>query len=52
MLISREVKGIGFPLACDFLKEMGFTGFAKPDVHIKTIFKAVIRVAINVGVTP
>lgn len=36
-LISSEVYGIGFPLACDFLKEIGFTEFGKPDVHIKKI---------------
>ncbi|HNW83562.1 MAG TPA: hypothetical protein PKG52_11805 [bacterium] len=39
MIISFEIKGIGFALACDFLKEIGYTGFGKPDVHIKAIFK-------------
>ena len=39
MLISIEIAGIGFPLACDFLKEIGFLNFGKPDVHLKEIFK-------------
>lgn len=68
MAISMEIEGIGFPLACDFLKEMGYTEFAKPDVHLKHIFKglhlcpasaddyqvfkAVVRLASNAGVTP
>src|SRR5205823_1404146 len=64
--IARQIDGIGFALACDFLKEIGFTNFSKPDVHIKEIFsqlglsrskddvevfKAVGRIARNVGVT-
>lgn len=68
MILSEEIEGIGFPLACDFLKEIGFTKFGKPDIHIKDIFentglsnknssdyntlKAIVRVAENVGVTP
>jgi hypothetical protein len=67
MLLSYEIDGLGFPLACDFLKEMGYLNFGKPDVHIKIIFvelslcwsnedykvfKAICRVAKNVGVTP
>jgi hypothetical protein len=38
MLIGKEIRGIGFALTCDFLKENGYTDFVKPDVHIKTIF--------------
>jgi hypothetical protein len=64
--IARQVDGVGFALACDFLKAIGFTTFSKPDVHIKEIFsqlglsqskddvevfKAVGRIARNVGVT-
>jgi len=67
MLISLEIEGVGFPLACDFLKENGYRNFAKPDVHIKDIFtrlglarsrndyevfSSVVRVALNVGETP
>lgn len=40
LLISIEVSGIGFPLACDFLKEIGYINFGKPDVHLKEVFKA------------
>ena len=39
MLLSCEIHGFGFPLACDFLKELGYLNFAKPDVHLKAIFK-------------
>jgi len=38
LLISVEITGIGFPLACDFLKELGYQNFGKPDVHVKYIF--------------
>jgi len=40
LMISYEITGIGFPLACDFLKELGFAEYGKPDVHLKDIFKA------------
>jgi hypothetical protein len=38
LLLEREVRGMGFALACDFLKDNGFPKFVKPDVHIKAIF--------------
>jgi len=37
MLISEEVRGFGMPLACDFLRELGYD-YPKPDVHLITIF--------------
>ena len=37
LLVSQEVFGLGYPLACDFLKDLGFIGYGKPDVHIKRI---------------
>jgi len=40
LMISMEISGIGFPLACDFLKELGYVEYGKPDVHLKDIFKA------------
>lgn len=40
LLLSKEVHGLGFALACDFLKELGYTNFAKPDVHLRDIFLA------------
>jgi len=68
MILAREIDGFGFALACDFLKEIGFVNFAKPDVHLRDIFrglelcsskaddyeifKAIIRVAKNSKVTP
>jgi hypothetical protein len=68
MLLSREIEGFGFALSCDFLKEMGYVNFPKPDVHLRDIFtglslcseepddyllfKAVIRVAGHAGVSP
>lgn len=38
MLLSKEIKGFGFALACDFLKELGYREYPKPDVHLSTIF--------------
>lgn len=68
MLLSEEIDGFGFALACDFLKELGYAQFPKPDVHLRDIFvalglcdsptddyhlfKAITRVAANAGVTP
>jgi len=67
MLIATEVDGIGFALACDFLKELGFLNFSKPDRHLKyilpeldlceadddyTVFKAISRIARNAERTP
>jgi hypothetical protein len=67
-LLAHELDGFQFALACDFLKEMGYHNFCKPDVHLKAIFsaldlaggedddymvfKAIARVAANAGVTP
>ena len=68
MLLSQEIEGLGFPLSCDFLKEMGYVNFPKPDVHLRDIFtalclcpdkpsdyqlfKAIVRVAAHAGVSP
>jgi thermostable 8-oxoguanine DNA glycosylase len=67
-LLSSEILGFGFALACDFLKEMGHVNFPKPDVHLRdifqglglcvekaddyTLFKSIIRVSLNAKVTP
>lgn len=40
LLISKKICGIGFALACDTLKELGFTNYSKPDVHLIEIFSA------------
>jgi thermostable 8-oxoguanine DNA glycosylase len=62
MILSNEIYGIGFALACDALKELGYLNFGKPDVHLKEIFyelglsdskkdymvlKAIVRVSKN-----
>lgn len=68
LLLSEEIDGFGFALACDFLKELGFLNFAKPDAHIKAIvkglklaseattdyaiFKDVVRIAAHCDRTP
>lgn len=45
LMVACEIEGIGYPLACDFLKEFGFTDFAKPDVHVN-------RILAGLGVCP
>lgn len=68
MLLSEEIEGLGFALACDFLKELGYFNFGKPDVHIRRlfaglslcsptasdyeVFQAIVRVATAVNETP
>lgn len=65
-MLAHEVHGIGFALACDFFKEIGYTELGKPDIHIRDIFiafdlcqkndsdyevlRALIQFAKNVGV--
>ncbi len=39
MLLSKEIKGFGFALACDFIKELGYRDYPKPDVHLIKIFR-------------
>jgi len=38
LLIGHEVFGVKFALACDFLKEIGFSNYSKPDTHLTDIF--------------
>lgn len=68
MLLSHEIEGFGFALSCDFLKELGYVNFPKPDVHLRDIFtalelcndkgddyqlfKAIIRLSSNANVSP
>ena len=40
LIISEEIFGFKFALACDFLKELGLTNYGKPDVHVKEILIA------------
>ncbi|NGM46466.1 hypothetical protein G5B31_13065 [Rhodobacter sp. SGA-6-6] len=37
LVISQEVFGLGYTLACDFIKESGFPGYGKPDTHIRNL---------------
>lgn len=39
-LLKDKIDGFGYALACDFLKELGFVKYGKPDVHIVDIFVA------------
>ena len=41
LLISTKISGVGFALACDLLKELGFTSYPKPDVHMMDVFSGV-----------
>ena len=66
MLLSREIYGLGFALSCDFLKELGYDQYPKPDIHLIDIFselglsnrdeydcyKEIIRMARYVNETP
>lgn len=38
LLIQSRVRGVGFALACDLLKELGYTNYPKPDVHMIDVF--------------
>ncbi len=38
LLISNKISGIGFALACDCLKELGYTNYPKPDSHLIDVF--------------
>ncbi len=68
MLLSEEIEGFGFALSCDFLKELGYANFPKPDIHLHDIFiglelceseaddyqlfKAIVRLAKHANVCP
>jgi len=68
LVLAQEIDGFGFAVACDFLKEIGYVNFPKPDVHLRdifaalgfcppkpddyTLFKAIVRLAGNADVTP
>lgn len=38
--ISQKIRGIGFTLACNALKELGYLDYVKPDIHIIDICDA------------
>ncbi len=41
LFIEAKISGIGFVLACDLLKELGFTNYPKPDVHMIEVFSGI-----------
>ncbi len=49
MLLSLEIEGFGFALGCNFLKDLGYFNFGKPDVQLKTIFKGLGLASQNAG---
>ncbi|MDO9546549.1 MAG: hypothetical protein Q7J07_07345 [Pelolinea sp.] len=38
MVLEKEIYGFGFALACDFLKELGYTEYPKPDDHLMDVY--------------
>ena len=66
LLISTKIRGMGFALACNAIKELGYLNYSKPDVHMIDIcmalglsgnspyevFEAIAQIAEDNGVTP
>ena len=66
LLISTRIKGVGFALACDLLKELGYLNYPKPDIHMMdicealglssrdpiSVFEAIVKAANEGGTTP
>lgn len=40
LLLEKEIFGMGFATACLWLKELGYTEYAKPDRHMLDLFSA------------
>ena len=43
LLNNIKIFGLGMALRCDWLKECGCTWLIKPDVHIKTVYHAMVE---------
>ena len=41
LLIQSKIRGMGFALTCDALKELGYVDYPKPDIHLIEVFQAV-----------
>lgn len=41
LYVNNNIYGYKFALACDFLKEIGYSDYIKPDKHIKEIFEGI-----------
>lgn len=64
--MKNAIRGMGFALACNHLKEVGFSDYSKPDVHLRdvlygcgycdeddySVFNCVKHIADENGVTP
>lgn len=65
LFLSKKIYNMGFAIACNWLKELGYYKYAKPDTHIKdvclalnliqnnddiTCFEAIIKVSNAAGV--
>lgn len=64
--ISSRIRGVGFVLACNALKDMGFLDYVKPDVHLidicvelgisdkdpLNVFDAMLQIASDNCITP
>ena len=40
LMMSSEIYGFGLALACDFIKELGYENYGKPDTQLKNIFSS------------
>lgn len=38
--MKRSIRGMGFALACNLIKDLGFTDYAKPDTHTRDVVAA------------
>ena len=66
LMLGKEIHGMGLALACDWLKELGYLDYPKPDLHLIDVFyqtglakndpwscfKAVIKTAEAGNITP
>ena len=67
LYLSANIRGLGFALCCDVLKELGYLDYPKPDTHIIKIcrsldlvrdekqmsaFRAIVDLATDNGQTP
>ena len=66
LYLAKKIRGMGFALACDALKELGYASYPKPDSHMRDIFselnlcsndemdvfEAMVAMADSLGITP
>lgn len=41
LFIQNKIRGVGFALACNSLKELGYMNYPKPDVHLMDVFHSI-----------